>query len=364
MKKVVTRLFLLAIGVAGVNLAAKAVPVVKDSVIVKVRNNTLVLYGENTEELKSILKYDLNAIFADLLREMESSSGEKKIIYEDLNGTKYRMEGENREVFSVRIIERESTGNDQREVKIDTIIRENQHYRILIDKDSATEADKDSLGLKKYYNHRSKSSSPRQGFNINLGLNNFSQNNPGVYNASDYDLRPFGSRFVSLGITRSARLSKGKNASFYLDFGLDFSWHNLMFDNNNTVVRKPEGIAFEPMLNAEDKEMSLTKSKLTIPHVNLSLMPTLSFRRSFISYISAGAYGGYRVGGYTKTKVADTGNKNRMKDNYYMNDFRYGLALEIGIKNFPDLFFNYDLNSVFEETKGPHIQMLSFGIRI
>jgi len=362
MKKVIQFLFLLAIGAFGVNHATLAMPTLKDSVIVKVKDNTLVLYGNNSADFKGILQYDLNAIFADLLKEMESSPGTHKITYEDLNGSKYRLEGEHKEGFSIKVIQQGKEGNEAREIRIDTVISDKQTYRIIVGDETAKEAD--SLKLKKYYNHRSKSGSPRQGFNINLGLNNITQNNHGAYTPSDYDLRPFGSRFVALGATRSARLVKGKNASFFLDFGIDFSWHNLMFDNNNTVIRKPDGIAFEPLLNSEGRELSLSKSKLTIPHVNLSLMPTLSIRRSFISYISAGVYGGYRIGGYTKTKISDTGNKNRIKDNYYMNDFRYGLAFELGIKNFPALFFNYDMNSVFEESKGPHIQMLSFGVRI
>lgn len=365
MKNAILSTLLFAVMVIGGSQAAKAMPAMKDSIIVKLKNNTIVLYGENPEELKAVLQYDLNAIFADLIKEMEASPDgkEKKVSYEDLNGTKYRVEGSAREVFSIKVIEQGSTDTNQREVKIDTVIRDDHQYVIMIDKNRLTK-EEDSLKIKKYYHHRSKSSSPRQGFNIDLGMNNFINNKPGKYNMADYDLRPFGSRYISLGATRSARLAKGKNATLYMDFGIDFSWHNLMFDNNNTVVKRLDGVNFEPILNPEGQVTSLSKSKLTIPHVNLSLMPTLAFRRSFIDYLSAGVYGGYRIGGYTKTKISDSRNKNRVKDNYYMNDFRYGIALELGIKKFPDFFFNCDLNSVFAEEKGPHIQMISFGIRI
>lgn len=362
MEKISRFIFLFALLALGTNQTVKAMPVAKDSVIVKIKNNTLVLYGEDTEDFKSILQYDLNAILGDLLKQINSSGNQQKIIYEDLNGSKYRLEGANIEGFSVKVIRHGGDGDEQKEIRIDSVIADHQTYMIIIGNESVE--DTDTLKVKKNFNHRSKSGSPRQGFNISLGLNNIAQNQPGNYNSSDYDLRPLGSRFVSLGATRSARLVKGKNSSFYLDFGVDFSWHNLMFDSDNTVIKKSEGVAFEPLLNTEGREVSLSKSKLTIPHVNLSLMPTLSFRKSFLKYVSAGVYSGYRIGGYTKTKIADTGNKNRTKDNYYMNDFRYGVAVELGIKNFPALFFNYDMNSVFEESKGPHIQMLSFGVRI
>ena len=91
-------------------------------------------------------------------------------------------------------------------------------------------------------------------------------------------------------------------------------------------------------------------------------MPTVSFNGSFISYISAGGYVGYRLGGYSKIKYPD-GKKDKERSNYYLNDFRYGAAFELGIKNFPDFFVHYDMNNLFQDNRGPAVKLINFGIR-
>ena len=43
-----------------------------------------------------------------------------------------------------------------------------------------------------------------------------------------------------------------------------------------------------------------------------------------------------------------------------MNNFRYGIRLQLGFKN-TDLFFNYDLNPQFAKGKGQTLNAFSFG---
>lgn len=295
----------------------------KDSVVVKVNNSTIILYGQNSQDLKEILKYDLNALFADLLKELEGDSTKHKVIYKDVQGV---------------------------------------DYRILSDS-AATESD--TLSVKNFEDKKkfSKKGSPREGFNLYVGLNTYGQDQPGVYNNADYELKPFGSRFIALSATESVKLIKGKRTSLFMDLGLDVAWNNLMFANNNTLFKTPDQVTFAPLLNSDGSEKELMKSKLTIPTVNLSVMPTLVFHRSVISFISAGVYGGYRLGGYTKTKSLDK-KKEHVKDNYHLNSFRYGVGIEVGIKKFPDLFFKYDLNELFKTGKAPELQLISFGLRL
>jgi hypothetical protein len=45
----------------------------------------------------------------------------------------------------------------------------------------------------------------------------------------------------------------------------------------------------------------------------------------------------------------------------YVNNVRYGLRSEIGVGSVT-MFFNYDLNDLFEPGKGPELQAMSFGI--
>ena len=73
---------------------------------------------------------------------------------------------------------------------------------------------------------------------------------------------------------------------------------------------------------------------------------------------------GYRMGSHSKTKSTDRGKKYHEYNNFYLNDFRYGLTLQMGINNFANLFVNYDLNEMFKENKGPKLNGISFGVRL
>ncbi|HEV7346743.1 outer membrane beta-barrel protein [Telluribacter sp.] len=354
-------------------LAAKANPTMsKDSIIITFGDKTrLIIYGEDRQELEKLLKYDLNALLRDLDARLDTIQGDTKIYYDELDGRDYLKDKSeaNKDKNYVRIGLRGIRIKDgETEVTITSrgvdIKDGGERVRIgTTDRDSTYEDDDDDRHITRIQKARNYSS-PRKGFNVNLGLNAYGDNQPMGYTTSDYDLRPFGSRFISLGLVRSATIARGNSVGLHMDFGLDVSWYNLMFDGNNTVEKTATGVQFTPLLNRDGTEADLVKSKLTVPYVNLSLMPTISFPKSTISYISAGVYGGYRLGGYTKTKLAGNGQKDHNRTNFYLTDFRYGAAFELGIRNFPDLFVNYDFTPLFEENRGPAVRMVSFGIRL
>lgn len=351
-------------------VVAQAYPASKDSIIITFGDKTrLIIYGEDRQELEKLLKYDLNALLRDLGARLDTIQGDTKIYYDELDGRDYLKDKSeaDKDKNYVRIGLRGIRIKDgDTEVSITSrgvdIKDGGERVRIgSVDKDSTERNDDERVTRIRKINRYS---SPRKGFNINVGLNAYGDNQPMGYNVSDYDLRPFGSRFISLGLVRSATIARGNSVGLHMDFGLNASWYNLMFDGSNTVEKTATGVAFVPLLSRDNTPVELAKSKLTVPYINLSLMPTVSFPKAVISYISAGVYGGYRLGGYTKTKVAGTGEKDHVRSNYYFDDFRYGAAFELGIRNFPDLFVNYDFNTLFEDNRGPAVRMVSFGIRL
>ena len=376
----------------------KAESMKKDSIIITFGDKTrMIIYGEDRKELDKLLKYDLNALLKDLGARLDTMQGETKIYFEDIDGRKYMKDsadakdknyvriglrgirikdGDTEVTITTRGVDikdgsdRVRIGGDRDDRDrdydrnrrsgggIDTTARDGESHR---DQDYEDDDDNDDDRVMRIRRVR-KFSSPRRGFNGSLGLNAYSQNQPGVFNADNYDLRPFGSRYISLGFVKSATLARGKNAGLHLDFGMDVSWNNLMFEGNNTIEKGQTAVSFPLILNKEGREVDVRKTKLTVPYINLSLMPTVSFPGSTLSHISFGGYAGYRLGGYTKIKYPD-GEKDRVRSNYYLNDFRYGAAFEVGIKNFPDLFVHYDLNNLFQNNRGPEVRMINFGIR-
>ncbi|QRR03155.1 hypothetical protein [Dyadobacter sandarakinus] len=332
----------------------------KDSIVVTFGPKTrLVIFGESRKELETVMQYDLNALLRDLKVRLDSSQTDTTIVVEEFDGNEYlKNKSQNNQRDFVKIGLRGIYVKDgDTEVTINA-----KGVEVKDDQVTVT----DSTHRKSYRNFYKSGfgSSPRRGFNIALGLNTFGHNDSQGYNTADYDLRPFGSRYISLGYVVSTRIAGGSGTRLHLDLGVDFSWYNFMFDGNNTVTKTNDKVEFSLVKDDEGKEMDLKKSKLTVPYVNLSLMPTLSFSRSFVSYISAGVYGGYRLGSYTKLRVEGSKDVTHDRRNFFVEDLRYGFAAELGIRNFPDFFVSYDLNELYQSNRGPAVKVLSFGIRL
>lgn len=333
----------------------------KDSIIVTFGDKTrLIIYAENRKELEKIMKYDLNTLLKDLKIKLDSTEADTTVLKEEVGGNAYLKNKDDKdEKDYVRIGLRGIHIKDG-----DTRVTIDSKGVEVDDQDEHVSSDSTYRRTGKRFYKSNRNSSPRKGFNIAVGLNTYGTNEATAgYNKSDYDLKPFGSRFISLGYIASTTLARGENARFHLDFGVDFSWYNLMFDGNNTISKTDDRVEF-PLVTEAGKEVEMKKSKLVVPYVNLSFMPTISFPHSFISYLSAGVYGGYRIGSYTKLRKEGSKDKDHVRKNFYLEELRYGLAAEIGIRNFPDLFVNYDLNNLYLANRGPSVRMLSFGVRL
>jgi len=136
------------------------------------------------------------------------------------------------------------------------------------------------------------------------------------------------------------------------------------------IAKNEDGIVFQE----DTRDLDFTKSKLTTSYLNASIVPVFntgnSKRDKDCGYchssefrIGAGAYAGYRLISYAKQqfKIEGETKTDRTRDNYFMQNIRYGLRLQIGIHDL-DFFFNYDLNKIFEDGKGPGLNAYSFGL--
>ena len=371
-----------------------------DSVIVKFGNGArMVIHAKDKKALEVVRKYDLNQIFRDTQTKFSAMfAKDTTIVLTEQFGQKYlrdtlllitkdagRVEITMKEPNQSSSYAQKSTGSgsdvrfkdggiyikdgaDRVYVGTQGIHVEDGSDEIHIGRGNpldSTESDSNfqrgKRNYKRYFGGES-----RKGFNLCLGLNAFANDRAGAaYRSTDYDLSTLGSRFVSIGWVRSATISQAKNTRLALDLGVDFSWYNFMFEGNNVVKMNETAQRVEfPNFQRDNVPTDLSKSKLTASFVNFSIMPVVYFNNSTISYIGAGVYGGYRLTSYTKTKEAANNSKDHITAGYYLNNFRYGAAFEIGLKNFPDFFVNYDLNQVFQTGRGPQVNAISFGIRL
>jgi hypothetical protein len=218
---------------------------------------------------------------------------------------------------------------------------------------------------------------PYHSFNIDLGMNNYLDN--GHFpdgNNELYTVKPWGSWYVGLTSTLRTRISN----KFFLEWGAGVSWYNFKFQNYRaTLWEDANGVVFYEDPNTD---VEFTKSKLTVCYVNISMIPMfdfggysrkpmvfngdrLNFDRRGSFRIGVGPYIGYRVDSYKKQVWEENGDKQKSHyhDNYYLNNIRYGVRAQIGWRD-TDLFFNYDLNGLFIDGKGPNLNAFSFGITL
>lgn len=177
------------------------------------------------------------------------------------------------------------------------------------------------------------------------------------------EVKPWGSWYVALNSTGTWKASK----NFHLKSSLGVSWYNFKFEDRNQIaVKTPDGLEFQSFRDDTGFPIGTpTKSKISASFLNLTLVPTILSNDGNLRF-GAGGYAGLRVGGRGKFVYDDeNGNKKKQyeKSNMFVENFRYGLRSEIGIGE-ATLFFNYDLNDLFQAGKGPEFQAMSFGVYI
>lgn len=204
-------------------------------------------------------------------------------------------------------------------------------------------------------------------YNIDLGTNNYLQDDQFPGGSEPYAVRPWGSWYVAGNSVQRTKL--GRN--LFVEWGLGVSWYNFKFQAENTLVRKDEaGISFE----ADSRDVEFIKSKLSATFINASLVPVLDFgehsRRARIweghgdgFRFGIGPYVGYRIASKTKLVYEQNGDREKEKerDNFHLNNLRYGFRLQLGVRS-TDLFVNYDMNDLFAKDKGPRLNAISFGL--
>ena len=198
-------------------------------------------------------------------------------------------------------------------------------------------------------------------FVLDLGLNNYIETGGGSP-SGNLKLSPLGSRYVSLGFLRNSRLG-GKKSLVFAQYGLATSWNNFMFENDVIPEKSGDTLAISdrsPLGISYDRN-KLTMFALKLP-VSLGIRSKRNSKAGFV--FTAGGFVGYRLSSYTKEKYELEGRSvlTRTHDDFYLNDWLYGVQTEIGWKHVR-LFGEYHLNSLFEKDKGPELQTINFGIR-
>ncbi len=144
-------------------------------------------------------------------------------------------------------------------------------------------------------------------------------------------------------------------------YGLSLNMHKYMFDN--PVVWDDTSPQVNILFDEEERyrKYRYSNTYLTVPvMLNFSSNPRRSIR-SF--YLGVGGYAGVLLS--SNFKVKGGGDKDKERDNFHVNIFRYGLRGEIGFGPVV-LYTQYALNEMFqeEENGGFVLNPFSVGIQI
>ncbi|MEM9896621.1 MAG: hypothetical protein AAF789_09660 [Bacteroidota bacterium] len=334
----------------------------QDTVILELENKSkIMIITPSKDDLANLEKYDINQMIKDLNAQLSDS-----VTYLEINdGTNYAANGE----------ESNWTQNDEKlTIKLGGM-------EVGVDPDEVDDWDEDD-----WYNRKREDYDVDRfertisNFNIDLGTNNWLEDNKFPdQNGANYAVKPFGSWYVALNSVNSTAIT----GPLFLDWGIGVSWYNWKLQDPDFLLtdNEDEGqVEFRAIGSGFNGE----KSKLTASFLNVSVVPMLDFSRGRkrIRRISSdgvsistsarqgfrfgvGGYAGYRLGSHTKIVFEENGDrkKERERDNFYLQNFRYGIRAQIGWKGL-DFFGMYDINEVFSSNRGPQLNAITFGITL
>ncbi|MEM6697067.1 MAG: outer membrane beta-barrel protein [Bacteroidota bacterium] len=170
----------------------------------------------------------------------------------------------------------------------------------------------------------------------------------------ELDLLYGGSLNINWHVFRQ-RLPIIKNTAF-LEYGISFSWMQYKFANDFEIVPNSEELLTVPT------DTELRRNKLKTTFIEVPLMLTITPGRNDNYFISGGVYGGVLVGSKQKIKSED-GDVNKIKDDFNLNKFRYGVEGRIGLG--PVSFYaQYSLVDLFREDQGPQLTPINIGLTV
>jgi len=340
----------------------------QDTIIIKMANGAkMTLLLQNKEQLKAFQNYSLDSLMrklnmyvlqVDSLEQSSTNMDSDEMTVTFSSSDSSSADGSEQVTVTVQESGGKEGNKEHHEIRINKTFKievdveeENGNTKVNVNVPDKEERDSIKVAEDVY-------KPTKFNFDVDLGLNNFVNSDVN----SLVDLKPLGSRYVSLNLHLNSQIG-GRKSPLHLISGLEFSFNNYMFDDN-VFVENIENFTY--FNNTGD--INYDKSKLTHSAINIPLMPVLQFNREngkdgFI--IGAGGFVGYGLGSHVKLKYDEDGQtqKDKIRDNFNLSNFQYGLEGVLGYGSV-NLFVKYNMNDLFKENRGPQANVISFGLRL
>ncbi len=185
-----------------------------------------------------------------------------------------------------------------------------------------------------------------------FGLNNVITEGESL---GDSDFKVAGSRFAEIGWAWKTRVFKETNW-LRVKYGFSFQFNGLKPTDNRYFVDTGSQTELQTF------DLDLDKSKFRVDNlvvpVHFEFGPSTKIEKEdYFRYsthnkikVGLGGYAGIRLGTRQKLKFDENGEsvKQKLKGNYNVNDFVYGLSGYIGWRD-AALYIKYDLNTLFKD---------------
>jgi len=143
--------------------------------------------------------------------------------------------------------------------------------------------------------------------------------------------------------------------------GLGWSVYNYRQDNQYRITTNETGVTIgETIVDGKVKKSKITVSYINIPLLFEAQIPSSSRRST--AFVSAGVYGGFKIGSHTKT-VLYGGGKSKARDNINLNSIQYGAMFQVGYKIIK-LYATVGFSSLYKNEMGPELYPYSIGVTL
>ncbi len=347
----------------------------KDTTIIefndKGSNNKVKVISGNNKTIELPKSLNLNNVLKAV--GVDSNERERALVLISNGGSKrdtllvFSKEGQRIKIITKDIISKRDTTIKESEKEMERRIEKEVEDEIeSYEDDNENHQEHSNQANKKPKATKDKKFFSKSDFGIYLGLNNFAHANEPKAPSGLIGLRTWQSRYVALSLRKNATLVKGKKVDVAFSYGPEIAWYNFMLKNSNVARELDVVVNGNPVNQVAFVENSkeTEKSKLVMPYLNFPVLLNFGFKEDKFK-IGFGGYVGYRVGGYSMEKFSRR-SEDKVKGDFGMNDFVYGLTAEVGKKNGMTLFVRYDMNKLFKEsqTSFNDIQAFSVGFRL
>ena len=177
------------------------------------------------------------------------------------------------------------------------------------------------------------------------------------------DLNAGKSVSVSMNLLQYSIGLQKERDNFGLVTGVGWTINNYRFDTRYIMIRDDDGYTTYREATRNIEKNKLVTSYLTVPLLMEFQLPASKGDKDF--FVSAGVYGGFRLGSHTKVVYSDDGDREKEKgrDDYNINTFKYGVMARVGYK-WLKLYAQCDLTPMIEAGRGPEVYPWIVGVTL